>query len=176
MCANLHAGQREIQFQIFLLNADQLENAVWITIWIIWRKPSIYWSLVLTVLVYIQRLCCVFGCTCSSPSRVCAGRPLSPGEPLPQHHLQLQLAAAVIPAGLHLWSLPHSGLVPVSDFWQASQHAHPVCGGKHVAKTYTGETYREIWWHFVVYFSHKVYKLSEIFIYLSMLWITGFKG
>lgn len=85
------------------------------------------WSSVLTVLAYLQ---CLIYLSRSPPSRVCAGRPLHPPEPLPQHHLQLQLAAAVSPAGLHLRPLPHSGLVPVSHFWQAGQHAHSVCGGE----------------------------------------------
>lgn len=73
---------------------------------------------------------CFWLCFCSAPSRVCTGGPLSPAEPLPQHRLQLQLAAAVGPAGLHLRPLPHAGLVPVSDLRQAGQHAHPVRGGK----------------------------------------------
>lgn len=135
------------------VNPDQLDRRhPQFTIWPAESLPYI-WSLVLTVLVCIQCLCCLSGCTYSSPSRVCAGRPLHPAEPLPQHHLQLQLAAAVGPAGLHLWPLPHTRLVPVSDFWQASEHAHPVCGGKwfyfvkHLAKTQTEGFISKIWLH-----------------------------
>lgn len=113
LCANLNTEQHqtflltsfEIQFEMFILRADQTIH------YLSCRKPSIH----LTLLVYIQCSRCLSGWTCSAPSRVCTGRPLHPPGPLPQHYLQLQLVAAVGPAGLHLRPLPHSGLVPVSD-------------------------------------------------------------
>lgn len=110
-----------------------------------WRKPYSICLIIGTDSLGVPPvLMCLSGCTCSAPSRVRSRRPLHPPEPLPQHHLQLQLAAAVGSAGLHLRPLPHSRLVPVSGFWQAGEHAHPVCGGKwslfvtHLAKTQTG--------------------------------------
>lgn len=145
-CANVNFAQNHTFISLLKYNWKCVS---WIqTSWTVDAHSSLclpyIWSLVLTVLVCIQYLCCLPGYTCSAPSWVCARRPLHPTEPLPQHHLQLQLAAAVGPAGLHLRPLPHTGLVPVSDFWQAGEHAHPVCGGKwsllvkHLAKTQIG--------------------------------------
>lgn len=77
------------------------------------------WFLLLSLHISLKSVLfmSVFFClSCSAPSRVCTRWPLHPPEPLPQHHLQLQLAAAVSPAGLYLRPLPHAGLVPVSDF------------------------------------------------------------
>lgn len=56
---------------------------------------------------------------------MCSWWPHGPAEPPPQPHLQLQRAA-----GPGVRPLPDAGLVPVSGFQQAGQHAYSVCGGE----------------------------------------------